>query len=72
MNGYVLSPESEDDIFAIWSYLAAESGISLADQIESDLFDDFNLLARNPGIGHKRQDLTMDPGCSIGHFLTST
>jgi plasmid stabilization system protein ParE len=52
MSGYILSPESEEDIFEIWSYLAMEAGVGLASQVESELFHDFALLARNPGIGH--------------------
>src|ERR1035438_5186870 len=61
MSGYILSPESREDIFEVWSHLAVEAGLQLANQIESELFDDFALLARSPGIGHKRQDLTKFP-----------
>ncbi|HUI80727.1 MAG TPA: type II toxin-antitoxin system RelE/ParE family toxin [Bryobacteraceae bacterium] len=57
MNGYILSPEARHQIFEIWSYLAAKAGIDLANQVESELFGDLALLARNPGIGHKRRDL---------------
>lgn len=61
MNSFVLSPEAEEDIFEIWSYLANEVNVEFADQIESSLFDAFALLSRNPGLGHKRQDLTSIP-----------
>jgi plasmid stabilization system protein ParE len=61
MSGYILSPDSQEHIFAIWSYLAVEAGVEFANQVESELFDDFALLARNPGIGHRRQDLTRFP-----------
>ena len=61
MNSFVLSPEAEEDIFEIWSYLANEVNVEFADQIESNLFDAFALLSRNPGLGHKRQDLTRIP-----------
>jgi toxin ParE1/3/4 len=61
MNSSILSPEAEEDIFEIWSYLAKEASTELADQIESKLFDDFALLSGNPGLGHKRQDLTNIP-----------
>ena len=61
MNSFVLSPEAEEDIFEIWSYLANEVSVEFADQIESNLFDAFALLSRNPGLGHKRQDLTSIP-----------
>jgi len=57
-SGYILSPEARDHIFEIWSYLAAETSVEFADQVESELFEDFALLARNPGIGHKREDPT--------------
>ena len=61
MSGYVLSPEAEQDIFEIWSYLADEASIDLASQVESELFEAFELLARTPGLGHKRVDLTNIP-----------
>ena len=61
MNSFVLSPEAEDDIFAIWSYLATAVNVEFADRIESHLFDAFGALSANPGIGHKRQDLTSIP-----------
>ena len=61
MNSFVLSPEAEEDIFEIWTYLANEANVEFADQIESNLFDAFALLSRNPGLGHKRQDLTSIP-----------
>ena len=56
MKSFVLSPEAEDDIFEIWSYLAKEVNVEFADQIESNLFDAFELLSRSPGLGHKRQE----------------
>jgi plasmid stabilization system protein ParE len=58
---YILSPEAEEDIFTIWSYLASEVNVAFADQIESKLFDSFALLSRSPGLVHKRQDLTNFP-----------
>jgi toxin ParE1/3/4 len=61
MSGYILSPESEEDIFGIWSYLAQEANVEIANRIESELFEKFDLLAQNPGLGHKRQDLTKFP-----------
>ena len=61
MNSFVLSPEAEEDVFEIWSYLANEVNVEFADQIESNLFDAFAHLSRNPGLGHKREDLTGIP-----------
>ena len=70
MNSFVLSPEAEEDIFEIWSYLANEVNVAFANQIESNLFDAFALLSRSPGLGHKRQDLTSIPCCFIERFHT--
>ena len=61
MNSFILSPEAEDDIFEIWSYLSNEANVEFADHVESKLFDDFALLSKSPGLGHKRQDLTSIP-----------
>jgi len=72
MNSFVLSPEAEEDIFEIWTYLANEVNVEFANQIESNLFDVFALLSRNPGLGHKRQDLTNIPVLFYRAFPTST
>jgi antitoxin ParD1/3/4 len=56
MKGFVLSPEAEEDIFEIWSYLANEVTVEFADQIETGIFDAFALLSKGPGLGPKRQD----------------
>jgi len=61
MRGYVLSPESDQDLFEIWSYLSVEASVEFANQVESELFADFELLAQNPGIGHTRRDVTSIP-----------
>jgi hypothetical protein len=37
MNSFVLSPEAEEDIFEIWSYLASAVNVKFADQVESEL-----------------------------------
>lgn len=58
---YILSPEAEEDIFKIWSYLANEVNVEFAGQIESKLFDSFAFLSGSPGLGHRRQDLTRLP-----------
>ena len=41
MNSFVLSPEAEEDIFEIWTFLANEVNVEFANQIESNLFDAF-------------------------------
>jgi plasmid stabilization system protein ParE len=61
MGEYLLSRECRDDLFELWSYLASHADIELAGRVESVLFDRFAPLARSPGIGHSRQDLTSLP-----------
>ncbi len=39
MNGYILSPEAEDDIFEIWSYLAKEVGAGFGQVWSVQSFD---------------------------------
>lgn len=61
MSAFILSPEAEEDVWCIWSYLTQESSTELADRVESELFAAFERLARMPGIGHSRTDLTGRP-----------
>jgi plasmid stabilization system protein ParE len=55
--GYVLSTDAELDLDEIWEYIAADT-IEAADRWIGKLLDAFEVLARTPGIGHKRADLT--------------
>jgi len=60
MKGYVLADAAELDLDAIWEYIA-EDNIDAADRWIAKLFDAFEALARTPGMGHTRQDLTSLP-----------
>jgi plasmid stabilization system protein ParE len=60
MNRYILSTDADLDLDEIWEYIAADS-IDNADSWISKLFDAFESLAGNPGLGHKREDLTSLP-----------
>ncbi|MGD0801435.1 MAG: type II toxin-antitoxin system RelE/ParE family toxin [Terracidiphilus sp.] len=60
MNGYVLGTAAELDLDEIWEYIVQDS-IQAADRWIGKLFDAFEALVRNPGIGHKREDLTAYP-----------
>ena len=57
MTEYVLSAGAELDLNEIWEYIALDN-IRAADRWIGKLFDAFDALARNPGMGHKREDLT--------------
>jgi len=60
MKEYVLSTGAELDLDDIWEFIA-EDNIRAADNWIEKLFDAFEALARNPGIGHQRKDLTAYP-----------
>ena len=60
MNEYVLGTGAELDLDEIWEYVA-EDNIDAADRWIGKLFDAFDSLAQNPGMGHRRDDLTAYP-----------
>jgi plasmid stabilization system protein ParE len=60
MTEYVLSIGAELDLDEIWEYIAQDN-IDAADRWLGKLFDSFEALARTPGMGHKREDLTSYP-----------
>jgi antitoxin ParD1/3/4/toxin ParE1/3/4 len=54
---YEISAEAQADLFEIWKRIASDSR-ALADRIDSEFHDLFASLARMPGQGHSRKDLT--------------
>ena len=58
---YVLAPEAAFDLVQIWRYLKKEAGIEVADRVESAIRDKIIFLAKFPGGGHSRKDLTDEP-----------
>lgn len=61
MSAYLLSDAARDDLLAIWDYLAEEAGSAIADRMMADLEAAMRKLARAPGLGHRREDLTDQP-----------
>jgi plasmid stabilization system protein ParE len=57
---YVLSEDADRDLDGIWDYIA-EDNLDAADQWIGKLFDAFDTIGNNSGIGHKREDLTSYP-----------
>ncbi len=57
MSAYVLGRDAERDLEDLWDYLA-ERSVDSADYLTGQLFQAFESIAQNPGIGHKREDLT--------------
>src|ERR1700678_4345271 len=60
MIAYILSKDADLDLDHIWEYIAQDN-IDAADRWIEKLFDAFEAIARTPGIGHKREDLTGYP-----------
>jgi antitoxin ParD1/3/4/toxin ParE1/3/4 len=60
MRAWEFSPEAKEDLQDIWLYIAADNSAA-ADEIEAEIYEACDLLARNPGLGHKRRDLTDEP-----------
>lgn len=60
MRRFRLSREAAADIREIWEYIAKDS-VKIARQVRLSLFDACERLAKNPSIGHTRQDLTARP-----------
>jgi plasmid stabilization system protein ParE len=54
---YILSRGAERDLEEIWEYIAQDN-IDAADRWIAKLFAAFAMLARSPGLGHNRTDLT--------------
>jgi len=57
MSNYILGSGVERDLDIIWEYIADDNQ-DAADRWIAKLFDAFEALARTPGIGHTREDLT--------------
>ena len=55
---YVLAPEAARDLVQIWRYIKSQSSLEMADRVESVIREKIVLLAKNPGAGHWRKDLT--------------
>jgi toxin ParE1/3/4 len=58
MSRYALTTDAQNDFDAIADYLLEESGPRTAVYVAQALVSGFRLLARSPGIGHRREDLT--------------
>lgn len=53
----MLAPEALQDLEDIWDFIAADNATA-ADKLEDEFFEAFERLARRPGMGHTRCDLT--------------
>src|SRR5260370_37847780 len=58
MSRYVLTAEAQDDLRQIRDYVLDEGGFRVARHVVGSLVAEFRALARTPGQGHRRDDLT--------------
>src|SRR5258706_16062358 len=56
MKRYVLTPIAKKDVNDIWDYIASD-GIEAADRVLDALESAMIKLAKNPGVGHWREEL---------------
>jgi plasmid stabilization system protein ParE len=70
MSPYVLGVDAEKDLDEIWEQIASDS-VDAADRFVARLFAAFEALARHPGRGHIREDLTSLPVLfwPVGNYL---
>lgn len=57
MKKFRLTAEAAADLTEIFDYIAEDS-LDAAQRFTSEISDEMRKLAQNPGIGHKRPDLT--------------
>lgn len=55
---YLLAPQAAADLVEIWKYVREQASSAMADRIESAIRERIAFLARTPGAGHLRKDLT--------------
>jgi len=58
---YVLAPQAALDLVQIWRHIKEQSSLELADRVESVIRDKIVFVAKTPGVGHLRKDLTNEP-----------
>ncbi len=57
---YNLSLQARDDLDMLWSHIAQDNPRN-ANRVEDEILEACAILAGNPHIGHKREDLTWQP-----------
>jgi plasmid stabilization system protein ParE len=56
MKRFILTPRAEQDLGDIWDYIAADS-VEAAGRVLDTLEKTVERLAKNPGLGHMREEL---------------
>lgn len=55
---YSLAPEAARDLVDIWRYVKSNASLEMAERVESVIREKIVFLARVPGAGHWRRDIT--------------
>jgi antitoxin ParD1/3/4/toxin ParE1/3/4 len=58
---YILAPEAALDLVQIWRYIKNNASDEIAERVEAVICEKILYLARSPGSGHWRKDLTDEP-----------
>lgn len=61
MESFRLCAQAEHDLDELYRYITIEDGPDRARLIEAEVLQAVRLLARMPGMGHRRPDLTTKP-----------
>ena len=57
MSSFVLTPSAQQDLQRIQNYYLQEAGLRVARQMLVEFVEAVRVVARTPGVGHKREDL---------------
>lgn len=60
MRTYRLTPRARDGLLRIVVYVEERFGLQVADRVLGEIETAFELVAKDPDIGHRREDLTAD------------
>lgn len=60
MRAYFLTPRARDGLLGIVAFVEERFGAPVADRVLGEIEAAFELLARHPDLGHRREDLTAD------------
>jgi toxin ParE1/3/4 len=55
---YILAPQAAYDLVEIWRHLKRKAGVEIAERVEFAIRDGIVFVAKTPGAGHWRKDLT--------------
>ena len=58
MSGFRLTREAARDVTEIFDYIAERDTIEAAERVRVTLLDAMQRLAKMPGMGHKRRNIT--------------